>query len=113
MENDQVFEADAVIDARISRTSPPSYRENERESESGSDSANTSYAAVEAQKNLEYEETPLLAGGANGGNNTTAPPDPDDRRGAPTWYGERDFEGKSWRHKPSVSRTYKLRNTCL
>ena len=103
MENDQVFEADASIDARASRTLPPSYRENERERDSGSEFATTRYAAIEAQKNPEYEETPLLAGGADGVYSAATPPDHDNGRGAPSWFGERDFEGKSGWHKPSVS----------
>ncbi len=92
MENNEAFEAEATLEAR-SR----SYRSKRR--------ANGAVNGGRgSHKENDYDETSLLSreidqdyASADGTS------DDGDTRGPPEWSGERDFEGKPWWNKPSVS----------
>ena len=51
-----------------------------------------------SQQNMEDDRAPLLGG---------------DRDEAPTWDGERDFEGEPWWKTPSVGASLRLSKLCL
>lgn len=98
-QNDQVFEADQDINALEQLRS--------RSAQSRHKSHETMRAAsgtFESQEGVETDSTPLL-GGSRGGNDGESNGRGDDTGQGPksTWDGERDFEGRSWWNKPSVS----------
>ena len=100
MENDQVFEAEAAIEAEHSAKSslPPRYRAHRTDHD-----IHTRDQETETQKNADYEDTPLLSrpyhtrhssGSSTLGEEDDSPP--------PAWSGAKDFEGLSAWKKPSV-----------
>ncbi|MCJ1379241.1 hypothetical protein MMC17_002341 [Xylographa soralifera] len=100
MENDQVFEAEAGIEAERSAkpSSPPGYRAHRKDHD-----IHTKHQDTDSQKTADYEETPLLSrpyhtrhssGSSTLGEEDNSPP--------PAWSGAKDFEGLSVWKKPSV-----------
>lgn len=99
MENDQVFAADAALQFPSSNAPPPPY--NGRHA--GHTVAVAASGGVEAHKDSDYEDTPLLSREVDDDFGARAPRREDgEDRGPPGWSGERDFEGRPWWNKPSV-----------
>jgi len=101
METDQALEVDAGIAAETSSSSsrPPSCTARRKDN-----SASMSPVAKESQETLNDENTPLLARLHDIGDaGSPSESEEADDRPAPTWSGERDFEGVPWWKKPSVS----------
>lgn len=96
MENNEVFEAEAALEAR-SR----SYGSRRRGNGVVKATAN---GGIGSRKESDFDETPLLSREVDHdyGSSTEASDD-GDTRGPPAWSGERDFEGRLWWNKPSVS----------
>ena len=95
MENNEAFEAEAALEAR-SRSYQSRYH--------GNGSGKASSSRIGTRKENDYDETPLLSREIDNDYGSTSDAlDNEDSRGPPEWSGERDFEGKSWWNKPSVS----------
>lgn len=94
---DEVFEADANAEIRAdararSHSRHPYPADKDRK------------PAIGAVDHSVYEETPLLEREANHSRDSNdGPPEDGSERDAPEWFGARDFEGKPWWKKPSVS----------
>lgn len=100
MENDQILAADADIDAasrsRSRHIDHPAHRAH--------DTVMEVTDAIEAQKSSDHEDTPLLA--RNIENHYVRRSDDascERESEQPEWTGARDFEGRPWWNKPSVS----------
>ncbi|MCJ1433500.1 hypothetical protein MMC27_002862 [Xylographa pallens] len=100
MENDQVFEGEAAIEAERSAipSLPPRYRAHRTDHD-----IHTKDQETETRKTADYEDTPLLSrphhtrhssGSSTLGDEDDSPP--------PAWSGAKDFEGLSAWKKPSV-----------
>lgn len=100
MENDQVFEAEADIEAfeSVDSGSRP------RSSHKGHDTLKAAFGSFEPERERDHERTPLLPreNGQNRMNGRGLKNGNGDRRESPSWDGERDFEGRPWWNKPSV-----------
>ena len=95
MENNEAFEAEAAFEARS-----PSYRSRYR----GNGAVESTNGGINSRKGDDYDETPLLSREVDNDYGSSAgTSDNEDSRGPPEWSGERDFEGKPWWNKPSVS----------
>lgn len=99
MENDEVFAADANLEARSNVRA-----RQDRSSPRGQDPVISKHRGSQISKHISYDETPLLSQDIDHVyGSSTEPSDDEDGRDPPTWSGERDFEGKAWWNKPSVS----------
>lgn len=95
MENNEVFEAEAALEAR-SR----SYGSRRR----GNGVVKATNGGIGSRKESDYDETPLLSREIDHDYGSSIEASNDgDTRGPPEWSGERDFEGRPWWSKPSVS----------
>ncbi|MCJ1320493.1 hypothetical protein MMC15_005833 [Xylographa vitiligo] len=100
MENDQVFEGEAAIEAQRSATSAPHPRHRPHRKDHD---IHNNRQETDPQKTADYEETPLLSrphhtrhssGSSTLGEEDDSPP--------PAWSGAKDFEGLSVWKTPSV-----------
>ncbi|MCJ1287314.1 hypothetical protein MMC26_006662 [Xylographa opegraphella] len=100
MENDQVFEGEAAIEAERSArlSAPPRSRAHRKDHDT-----HTKHQETDSQKTADYEDTPLLSrphhtrhssGSSTLGEEDAPPP--------PAWSGAKDFEGLSVWKTPSV-----------
>ena len=90
---DEVFEADANAEVRAEARAHTQSRPSRPESRDKKPLLGSVDHAV-------YEETPLLERDFDGRQHgSDGPPE----RDAPEWSGARDFEGRPWYRKPSVS----------
>ena len=98
MENNEAFEAEAALEARSQ-----SYRSKRH----GNGRVKAVSGGLGSRTENEYDETSLLSREINHdyGSSTEAS-DNGDTRGPPEWSGERDFEGRPWWSKPSVSQEH-------
>lgn len=97
MENNEVFEAEAALEAR-SRV----YGSRRR----GNGAVKATNSGIGSRKESDYDDTPLLSREIDHDHrSSTEASDDGDARGPPEWSGERDFEGKPWWNKPSVSQS--------
>lgn len=99
MENDPVFAADANIDPL-----PGSQDRHDRSAHRGYDTVNKISGAIEAPDGRDYEDTPLLS--RNIDDDYERHPEPTGREQEnhdPQWSGAKDFEGRPWWTRPSVS----------
>ena len=97
MENDQIFAADAILD-QSSGTSRSRLKGHQ-----GQDITKAALGAIEPQKLMDYEDTPLLSRDydRNSSAGRLTPSESGDRPPL-AWSGERDHEGKPWWNTPSV-----------
>ena len=95
MENNEAFEAEAALEVR---------QRSQRPHRRGNGMTKSIIGGSGSRRESDYDETPLLSREANhdyGSRSDT--PDQEESRGPPEWSGERDFEGKPWWNRPSVS----------
>ena len=98
-QNDQVFEADQDVSTleRLRSRSAQS-------PDNGHRTTRTASGNLESQEGAETELTPLLGGSRGGDDDGDGSGGGNTGQGRKsTWDGEKDFEGRPWWNKPSVS----------
>ena len=111
MENDQAFAADANLDI----TSKLRSRHSDHASHRAHDAANAASDGIEAYKDSNHEDTPLLSRSieedfVRHSSSHDGEQDPEQ----PEWSGAKDFEGRPWWDRPSVSpRVYPLKSCTI
>ncbi len=100
MENEQIIAADADIDTVFR----PQSRRIDRPAHRAHDAVMEVTDANEVQKSSDHEDTPLLARDIENDYVRRSDNAGCDRESEqPEWTGARDFEGRPWWNKPSVS----------
>jgi len=100
MENDQIIAANAGIDS-VSR---PRSRHVDRPAHRAHDAVMKVAGAIETYKSKDHEDTPLLARNIDEDyERRSVDADSEHESEQPEWTGARDFEGRPWWNKPSVS----------
>lgn len=99
MENDQIMAAEADIDA----VSTPQLRRIDRPPHRAHDAAMEVASAIESQKSSDHEDTPLLARTLDEDYVRSDNAGSERESEQLEWTGARDFEGRPWWNKPSVS----------
>ena len=105
MENNEAFEAEAALEARS---------RSDRSKRHGNGIGKPTNGGIGSPKGSDYDETPLLSREIEHDyGSSSAASDNEDSRGPAEWSGERDFEGKPWWNRPSVSKdTWECMNSC-
>lgn len=101
---DEVFEADVNAQVRTDARARSRSQKTRRESQSKEPTTEFVDNSTHRKSPPPYEHTPLLERDPDDQDNTgDGSSDHGSRRSAPDWSGARDFEGRPWWRKPSVS----------